>query len=316
MILKKDDSQRPSRIQSHQPIQPKILTKSNIKDNATIIATKRIENVPCLQMKKAERLMVPHFQIDQKILHEYLDNDNTDFLVVGVCGQKNVGKSTLMNIIANQNSDDKRPMPFQPEEVFQTNGVAYEGSTLNMFITTDRVVLLDTSPLLFNVQKRDMIVAECDDIKTIMVMLQVCHLILVVHDGCPDLSSISRIMTIADQMVPTNKKRPTFATVYNKVQPGTKPMRVDPKMIKGTSLTIPDFQHRSVNLHHDVPQVIQDLQEKVYMMKRWSMAENDEPFTEKKWAQKLLTVTDNMKNEYFLRKYEGFRDKFHQPIEN
>lgn len=308
IILKKDDSQRPKR-QGHQPIQPKILIKPNNKDNNITIAY--TSPLQCLQMKRSVRLM-RQFQIDQKILQEYLDNDNTDFLVVGVCGLKNVGKSTLMNIIASQNlSDDK------PEEVFQTNGLASDGVTLDMFITASRIIFLDTSPLTHNAQKRDMIVSECDDVKAMMVLLQLCHMVLVVNDGFPD-SSVSRLLTVADQMIPIEvKQRPTWLHVSNKVQPGNKLLSLDPRVARGSSLLVPDLHHRSVHLHHDVPQVIQDLQEKVYMMKRWSMAleTDDEPFTEKKWGQRLVAVSDNIKNEYFLRKYEMFRDKFHQPIE-
>lgn len=89
IILKKDDSQRSSRSQAHQPIQPKILTKSS-KENipAVVLAQKKIIEVvkeqPALtpSMKTFQRMIYPHFQLDQKIL-DYLDAENTDFLVVG-----------------------------------------------------------------------------------------------------------------------------------------------------------------------------------------------------------------------------------------
>lgn len=317
IILKKDDSQRATRVQSHKPIQPKILTKANNKESVPIVPPKKIDEPQCPQMKKSARLMHPHFQVDQKVF-EFLDSENIDFLVVGVCGLKNVGKSTLMNVVASQGylSDDEGMITFQPDGVFQTTGVNYEGSVIDMFITSDRIIFLDTSPLISNVQKRDMIVSECDDIKTMLLLLQLCHLVLVVHNGYPDIS-VARILTVADQMVPNNlKQRPSFVYIGNKVQPGTKLLESDSRLTGGPSLLVPNLQHPSVHLHHDVDQVIQDLQEKVYMMKRWSMAESeDEPFTEKKWGQRLLAAIDHMKNDFFLRKYEGFRDKFHQPIE-
>lgn len=327
IILKKEDSHRVSRNQIHQPIQPKILTKSSNKEAApsALPQKKIVEQIegplPCPVMKRNQRMMHPHFQLDLKVL-DFLENDNSDFLVVGVVGLKNVGKTTLMNIIASPNylniATDINSVSFLKNcEVFPTNGVVYEGNTIDMFITTDRIIFLDTSPLLSNVQRRDMMVSECDDIKMMLMMLQLCHLVLVVHDGFPDIS-VARLLTVADQMVPNSMKhRPVFAYIGNRVQPGTKTLEIDSRIHNGTNLLVPDLQHPSVFLHHDLDQVIQDLQEKVFMMKRSSMVDNeDEIFTEKKWGQRVVSVMEQMKNDYFLRKYEAFRDKFHQPIES
>lgn len=89
-ILKKDASQRPARPQSHQPIQPKILTKSVNKENVTstnlttpavkqrIVEVVETPTAPQI-MKGSKRLITPHFQLDVKLL-DYLDNENTDFL--------------------------------------------------------------------------------------------------------------------------------------------------------------------------------------------------------------------------------------------
>lgn len=325
IILKKDDSKRPPRTQVHQPIQPKILTKANNKENTpSAVPLKKVSepegHLAPPVMKTCQRMMSPHFQIDHKIL-EYLDSDNSDFLVVGIVGHKNVGKSTLMNIIASPDflkiSDDSSVTFRLKHEVFPINGVAYEGNTIDMFITTDRIIFLDTSPLLANVQRRDMIVSECDDIKLMLMMIQLCHLILVVHDSFPHVS-VARLLHVADQMVPNEMKhRPVTVYIGNRVQPGAKVLHINTKVHNGVNLVVPDLNHSAAGLHYDLPQVIQDLQEKVFMMKRWSMMDNDdEVFTEKKWGQRLLQVVEQMKADYFLRKYEAFRDKFHQPIEN
>lgn len=327
IILKKDDSHRVSRIQSHQPIQPKILTKSSNKDNVPPAAlqkkTVELEGpLPCPLMKRTQRFMSPHFQLDQKIL-DFLEADNSDFLVVGVVGLKNVGKSTLLNIIASPNylniSPETSSVSFlKKHEVFPTSGVVYEGNTVDMFITTDRIIFLDTSPLLSNVQRRDMMVSECDDIKMMLMLIQLCHLILVVHDGFPDIS-VARLLTVADQMVPSRQHhRPVFAYIGNQVQPGTSSLKLDSRIHSGIhNLLVPDLKHPGIFLHHDIDQSIQDLQEKVFMMKRSSMMDSEEEvFTEKKWGQRVINVMEQMKNDYFLRKYEAFRDKFHQPIEN
>lgn len=326
IILKKDDSQRPSRT-IREPIQPKILTKSANKEAAPLVGPVIIQNkvvndgpAPPPAMKGCHRMMHPHFTINQKIF-DFLDTENCDFLCVAVVGTKNSGKSTLMNIIASPDflsiAPDTSTVTFLQEQgVFPTSGVVYEGNTIDMFISQDRIVFLDTSPLLSNVQKRDMMVSECDDIRMLSMLLQLCHLVLVVNDGFPDMP-VARLIAIADQIIPKNMPhRPSFAYIGNRVQPGTKIMHLDPRIHSGANICVPELQHPSIHLHHDIHDVIQTLQEKVYMSKRYSMDENEENFTEKRWGQRVASVMEHMKNDYFLRKYEALRDKFHQPIEN
>lgn len=243
-------------------------------------------------------------------------------LVVAAIGVSKVGKSTLSNIIANPNyltiSQDASSVTFQKKhEVFPVSGVVYEGNTIDMFITLDRIIFLDTSPLFSNVQRRDMMVSECDDIKTLAMLLQLCHLVLVVNDGFPNYS-VTRLLSVAEHMVPNDMKhRPVLAYIGNRIQPGTQMMKLDARVHDGANLQVPDLNHPGVSLHYDVHQVVQELQEKVFMMKRWSMMDSEEEiFTEKKWGQRVVQVLDQMKNDFFLRKYEALRDKFHQAVEN
>lgn len=192
----------------------------------------------------------------------------------------------------------------------------YDGSTIDLLITTDRVFVLDTSPLANNVQRRDMIVAESDDLKMLIMLFQLCHLIIVVHNGYPDLS-VLRLIHMADSMIPSDvKHRPNFVFVGNNMHPGTKLPQIDAKIHAGCSLMIPNLHSKLNSFYHDIPQVIQDYQEQVFMLKRYSMMEDDEEvFTERKWSQRVLNVMETMKGDYFLRKYDGLRDKYHQPVE-
>lgn len=325
IILKKDDSTR-QREQKPAPSQPKILTKSINKESVRAASPvvqsikKDPESSEVLAMKSCQHFMTPHFNIDQKIF-EYLDNENSDFLVVAALGVSGVGKSTLMNIIADQKyvrvDADGNFNPFKSQhETFTTKTAqAYEGSTIDTFITADRIIVLDPSPLASNPQRRDMIVAESDDLKMILMLIQLSHLIVVVHNGYPDMSLL-RLIKLADMMVPSDvKHRPRFIFVGNNMQPGTKPMTLDPRIHSGCSLMIPNFHHRSLKLHHDVAQVIQDYQEQIFMLKRYSMEDDEEIFTEKKWSQRVMQVVESLKGDYFLRKFDGLRDKYHQQVE-
>lgn len=74
IILKKDDSYRPSR--TNQPLQPKILTKASVKETPAVLTSKKISDevlAPKL-MKISSRLML-NFQIDTKFL-DHLDSEN------------------------------------------------------------------------------------------------------------------------------------------------------------------------------------------------------------------------------------------------
>lgn len=234
---------------------------------------------------------------------------------------KNVGKTTLANILAHPQYFDGHTF-CQENEIFPTNGLGVEvGVVIDMFITADRIILLDCSPLLHNIQKRerDMIFSESElhDIQAFKILLENCHLVTVVHEGFPDLS-VSRIISLAEHMSPNESKhRPLFASVANKVQPGKKVLHFDSRIHDGANLYIPDLHHPSVELHDDVNSIIQEFQESVFMMKRWSM-ESDEVFTEKMWGQRLMKSVEQIKKgDYFSRKYEALsREKFHQAVEN
>jgi hypothetical protein len=213
ILLKKNENhQKPSSTQT------KILIKSSNKDapktstSAPIVQVKKESEVQneFQIMKSCSRLMFPHFNIDQKIT-DYIDGENSDFLVVAAIGMKNSGKSTLMNMIANQKyvqvGLDGTLNAFKIEhEIFNTRkSQNYEGSTIDMFITTDRIFVLDPSPICSNVQRRDMIVAESDDLKMLMMLLQICHLIVIVHQGYPDMSLL-RMINLADTLIPSEVK--------------------------------------------------------------------------------------------------------------
>lgn len=227
IILKKDDSTRSKSEQKKPPAQPKILIKSNNKENAISTQPPHLKKDPEIpseipSMKEAQSFISPHFNLNQKVF-DYLDSENSDFLVVAAIGSGNVGKSTLLNMIADQNylkvEENGNLKIFNSDnEIFNTKtSQNYEGSSIDLFITTDRIFLLDPSPLLRNLQRRDMIMAESDDLKMLLMLFQLCHVIVVVHNGYPDMSLL-RVIHLAEMMVPFDvKHRPCFIYVGEEI---------------------------------------------------------------------------------------------------
>nr|AAW25045.1 SJCHGC07078 protein [Schistosoma japonicum] len=76
--------------------------------------------------------------------------ENSGFLVVGAIGLQGSGKSSVLNILANCISDDcgvfNAPFNVQTIKDVLTNSPCTGG--INLYITQDRVILLDTQPLL------------------------------------------------------------------------------------------------------------------------------------------------------------------------
>ena len=207
---------------------------------------------------------------------------------------------------------------FQKEtELFSTKFSNNNDQSIDVFITKDRIILLDTSSLL-NLQKRDMINSELDDIKTLMLLLNNCHLIINTHDGSPNIA-ISRLISCSEQLLPLRPHHPLFISIGNNMQPGTKMISNDSRIHNANdSFFIPNFHHSSVALHnYDCINVQEKFQEIVFMKKREKMIESEnEPFTEKSWCQRFKSSLNEIKKgDYFSRKYEGLRDKFHQSVE-
>ncbi|CRL08105.1 CLUMA_CG021217, isoform A [Clunio marinus] len=272
------------------------------------------------KMKSSARLMLPNFNFEKKVLC-YLDNSNNDFLVVGVIGVKSAGKSTLMNIIADQNyvnfKEDDTSISFNKiNEVFPTNLKSYGGPFLDMFVTDDRIIILDTSPLLNN-QEKEMFASESEDIKMVSTVLQSCHITFVVHNDYPNLA-VNRILKIAlNTIQKDNKHSPIIEHVMNRIKPGKIISPLDQRIFKRCPIKIPDFLHADVRHHHDVNQIVLGFRERVMMMKRVTInAETpDEPFTEKSWIQKLSRQTAQFEDNYFIGRYVTIRDRFHQSLE-
>lgn len=94
------------------------------------------------EMTECIKFMDENMQLCENPI-EYLQ-DQQDFLVVGCLGTQGVGKSTIMSLLTSNYSSD----------IFQVQDVSYHESGANctngidFFVTKNRVIFLDTQPIL------------------------------------------------------------------------------------------------------------------------------------------------------------------------
>ncbi|XP_039962141.1 protein SMG9 [Bactrocera neohumeralis] len=149
---------------------------------------------------------------------------NTDFLVVGVVGTQGVGKSTIMNILANDdtNYDYYLKLFVEEDSFFPTKLKPHKCSarsrteSTHMFITGDRLILLDSPPVMCNSYRKDMTTNELDDLRQIISFLSVCHLLIVVQDDYFNMNFI-RLLQFAEIMKPTQDNKPFVSNYFPNV---------------------------------------------------------------------------------------------------
>ncbi|KAH1179990.1 hypothetical protein KIL84_006040 [Mauremys mutica] len=133
---------------------------------------------------------------------EYL-LDQTDVLVVGVLGLQGTGKSMLMSLLsANQPEEDQRAYVFrtQSQEIKERGGNQTSG--IDFFITQERIIFLDTQPILspsildhlinndrklppeYNLPHT---YVEMQSLQIAAFLFTVCHVVIVVQDWFTDL---------------------------------------------------------------------------------------------------------------------------------
>lgn len=143
--------------------------------------------------------------------------DQTDFLVVGVIGPQGAGKSTVLSVVAGAGPFSRSCLfPVQTRQV-QEDGT-YQTRGIDMAVTQERVILLDTQPLLSAALLDHLIhhdrnippeytspenYNEIQSIQIVTFLLTVCHVILVVQDWFTDLNVV-RLLKTAEMLKPSS----------------------------------------------------------------------------------------------------------------
>nr|XP_012616730.1 protein SMG9 isoform X4 [Microcebus murinus] len=144
---------------------------------------------------------------------EYL-LDQTDVLVVGVLGLQGTGKSMVMSLLsANTPEEDQRAYVFRAQSAEMKERGGNQTSGIDFFITQERIVFLDTQPILspsildhlinndrklppeYNLPHT---YVEMQSLQIAAFLFTVCHVVIVVQDWFTDLSlySCSDLMAV------------------------------------------------------------------------------------------------------------------------
>uniref|UniRef100_A0A8U7NGF6 Nonsense-mediated mRNA decay factor SMG9 n=1 Tax=Corvus moneduloides TaxID=1196302 RepID=A0A8U7NGF6_CORMO len=143
--------------------------------------------------------------------------EQTDVLVVGALGLQGTGKSTVLSLLAgNQPEEDPRSFVFrpQPPELRERGGAQTGG--IDLFVTQERVLFLDTQPILSPAHLDHLInndrklppefalphaYVETQSLQIAAFLFTVCHVVLLVQDWFTDLG-LYRFLQTAEMVKP------------------------------------------------------------------------------------------------------------------
>ena len=132
-------------------------------------------------------------------------SDTNDFTVIGVIGAQGVGKSTLMSLLAGarwgEGGSQLHEPPFAPQTAETVQQAAHRTCGCDLYVTPERLLLLDTQPLLspsvlLELMRRETTLTadvqthenllELHSLRIALLVLSACHLVVCVHDGSFD----------------------------------------------------------------------------------------------------------------------------------
>ena len=154
------------------------------------------------QMCQAAKLIDSNFHwVEPGILDEL--SDQSDYLVVGVIGLQGSGKSTILSLLGGNNEKDAyRSYIFQPQVKGVREDGVHETTGIDIFVTQERIILLDTQPVLspsvldsyIQYEKRCSpeytcaeAIIETQSLQIASFLMSICNVMLVMQDWFTDL---------------------------------------------------------------------------------------------------------------------------------
>ena len=164
---------------------------------------------------RVHKLMTASMELAVEEVHQHL-SDATDFTVIGVLGSQGVGKSTVMSLLAGADwshsgaaGSELCEPPFAPQGAQCLLGARHQTCGVDLLVTSERVLLLDTQPLfspsvLLDLQRDAGLPAEAQthenllelhSLRLAMLLLSTCHLVIVASDSLLDAGAMRSLRT-------------------------------------------------------------------------------------------------------------------------
>ena len=205
----------------------------------------RLQQTPAAAKQASESELVAHklltasMELTTDELQRHMA-DQSEFTVVGVLGMQGVGKSTLMSLLAGagwrrggvvgtaSEPGELHDPPFAVQSLDTVLQASHQTSGVDAVLTGERLLLLDTQPLLSpsvmvslgaaplpaEAQSAENLL-ELHSLRLCMLMLSVCHYVLVVHDVALD-ARLLRLLRCAQLL---RSRLPDVSTVSSLVPP-------------------------------------------------------------------------------------------------
>lgn len=212
---KSDTQPIPITIAAREGSENSHLSSSPTQKNLSLLKEQIVVEQPAPKAKLLQPIdiITNHYHLNTTALG-YLNDANDNFFVVGIIGCQGTGKSTFLNLLCPKVKDvDLKQFYFkekngifrtQPKD--QTFSATPTTEGIQMFITGNRTILLDCSPVLCNpYMKKDSVQSEIDDLKMLIFLMSVCHLLIVVQDESVNLNLL-RLLQCAEMMKPNLDK--------------------------------------------------------------------------------------------------------------
>lgn len=306
------------------------------------ISTLSLQSAETPLMKQPCKLLSSELVFNIETISSYIQEQSNDFLVVALIGPQNAGKSTLANLLINPlyNLQEKDTFETRSKQHVVQLGQITQG--IDIFITKDRLMVLDCAPLLSNSLYKDYILSELDDLKILTFLLNVCNLVILVQEkyinpNVVRLVHASEMMKtrgssnedehLAKLMLVQNKMRHDELTVQHAKEMKSvyktifKTSNINCYLLQSTSdekekmaeninfIGIPDFKDTS---NPDrTKRIVENFRMQVLMSKRYTTKHTQvTQYCEKMWLQSLTKTWDSQASNYFFKKYGNLKEKF------
>ncbi|XP_045592270.1 nonsense-mediated mRNA decay factor SMG9 isoform X1 [Procambarus clarkii] len=217
-------------------------------------------------MKGPARLLDESLSLCDDLSPYLLDQSN--FLVVAMMGMQGVGKSALASLFVDSSVDVQkiRSCMFRPESLEQIISGCHGTNGIDVYITNERLIVLDCQPLLspsimdrlitqekkftsdYNSTENLM---EVESLQVLTLVMSIAHVVIMVQDSAADPNLI-RLLQTCEMMKPSSSSTPSCSSSNAS----------SPSVSEDTQQYFPHvvFVHNRAPPHHFTPATLKKLQ--------------------------------------------------------